>query len=430
MTDYVRSMRTRLTCLLIALGIVVGGTACDLPCCPCGIWGSRDDHWQITSASDPSRRIPRWTDDGQRVVFDFFSYNNEIDFELPRKSIFIVDPHGVELKEWTPADAPSLSDPFYDSDYAPDVMGDKVVFTTLRHACSGSKGYEIASANLDGSGYRRLTDADGADLLPTWSPDGSRIAFVSNRIVHDGSSMTSQKRRDNFNVYVMDADGSNVRSLAPGVFLHSNRYLAGIPYEVTPPELPVWSSNGQLAFISWTSLYTVHSEKPGAVRLGRTIAEPAFSPDGEWIAWAYYEPDSTREIVSYYGATIYVARIDGSETRRVFQMSSTARYEPHVLSLSWTTDGQSLRFVFAPNYVSPGLYQISLGGGNPQLIAEVPDGARIVWSPDGSRALVSELTTSRYEEGKELLYTIAADGSDKRVLVKYTYNGPVAANGE
>ena len=58
-----------------------------------------------------------------------------------------------------------------------------------------SKHYEIATANLDGSGYRRLTDANGSDILPAWSPDGSRIAFVSNRIVHDGSSMTSQKRQ-------------------------------------------------------------------------------------------------------------------------------------------------------------------------------------------------------------------------------------------
>ena len=77
-----------------------------------------------------------------------------------------------------------------------------------------------------------------------------------------------------------------------------------------------------------------------------------------------------------------------------------------------------------------GLYQLSLGESNPQLIAEVPGGARIVWSPDGSRALVSELTTFSYKEGEELLYTIAADGSDKRVLLRYTYDGPVAANGE
>ena len=105
-------------------------------------------------------------------------------------------------------------------------------------------------------------------------------------------------------------------------------------------------------------------------------------------------------------------------------------YEPHVLSLSWTPDGQSLRFVFAPSEFRYGLYQLSLGASNPQLIAEVPRGARIVWSPDGSRALVSELTTSRYEEGEELLYTIAADGSDKRVLVRFGPVGPVAANGE
>ena len=412
--------------LLVAVSSLFAVTAC-IPS-PCGIWGSRDDHSRIKVASDPSRRIPSWTDDGQWVVFDFSSYGTE--FGPNRNSILIVDPHGVELKEWTPADAPSWSSEFYDSDYAPDVMGDKVVFTTLRHACDGSKGYEIATANLDGSGYRRLTDADGSDILPAWSPDGSRIAFVSNRIVD--TRETNRFERQFFNVYVMDADGWNVRSLAPDIFLESGRILDGYHYAVSPPESLVWSPNGWLAFRDRHSLYTVHPEKPGVVTVGQTISDPAWSPDGEWIAWAHSEPGSSHDNISF-GATIYVARIDGSEARPVFQIGSTAIHNPAALSLSWTPDGQSLRFVFAPSEFRYRLYQLSLGASNPQLIAEVPPGAMIFWSPDGSRALVFNRLIGRYEnydDGEELLYTIAADGYDKRVLVRYTFNGPVAANGE
>ena len=400
----------------------------------CGIWQSGDDHWQITSASDPSQRVPRWTDDGQWVMFDFPRVTDPTTRARHRASIRTVDSHGVELKEWTPADAPSSSSLFYDSDYAPDVMGDKVVFTTLRHACDGSKGYEIATANLDGSGYRRLTDADGSDLLPAWSPDGSKIAFVSNRIAFDDSSEIDLGEREAFNVYVMDADGSNVRNLAPDIFLRSNRYFPSSPYTVTPPESLVWTPNGWLAFRDWSSrsLYTVHPEKPGVMTVGKTTADPAWSPDGEWIAWAHSEPGSSHNDI-YFGVTIYVARIDGSEARPVFQMGSTAVHNPDALSLSWTPDGQSLRFVFAPSEFRYGLYQLSLGASNPQLIAEVPRWARIVWSPDGGRALVSDLNvsmTSPYDDGEELMHTISADGSDKRVLVRFGPVGPVAANGE
>jgi dipeptidyl aminopeptidase/acylaminoacyl peptidase len=50
------------------------------------------------------------------------------------------------------------------------------------------------------SNVRRLTSDPGADLHGTWSPDGTRIAFGSDR---DGD----------YDIYVMDADGGNVRQL-------------------------------------------------------------------------------------------------------------------------------------------------------------------------------------------------------------------------
>ena len=41
--------------------------------------------------------------------------------------------------------------------------------------------WEIYVVNTDGSGVRRLTDNAAQDGLPTWSPDGRAIAFVSDR---------------------------------------------------------------------------------------------------------------------------------------------------------------------------------------------------------------------------------------------------------
>ncbi len=59
---------------------------------------------------------------------------------------------------------------------------------------------EIYVMDADGSNVTRLTNDPADDGFPTWSPDGSRIAFFSDR---DG----------NPEIYVMDADGSNVTRL-------------------------------------------------------------------------------------------------------------------------------------------------------------------------------------------------------------------------
>jgi TolB protein len=80
--------------------------------------------------------------------------------------------------------------------------------------------------DMDGGNVRQLTDDPGSawDYHPAWSPDGSRIAFASNR---DGDD----------DIYVMDADGRNVRQLTdvPLWFERS----------------PVWSPDGtRIAFVS------------------------------------------------------------------------------------------------------------------------------------------------------------------------------------
>ena len=58
--------------------------------------------------------------------------------------------------------------------------------------------------NADGSDLDRSTRSPGLDVRPAWSPDGTRIAFTSNR---DG----------NYEIYVMNADGSDLaqRDVAP-----------------------------------------------------------------------------------------------------------------------------------------------------------------------------------------------------------------------
>ena len=54
--------------------------------------------------------------------------------------------------------------------------------------------------NADGTGVQQLTDNDDWDVLGAWSPNGNKIAFNSDR---DGD----------YEIFVMNADGSNVVSL-------------------------------------------------------------------------------------------------------------------------------------------------------------------------------------------------------------------------
>jgi Tol biopolymer transport system component len=56
---------------------------------------------------------------------------------------------------------------------------------------------QIYVMNADGSGLRRLSHGDAADVTPSWSPDGQWIAFTSTR---SGEP----------DIYIMDLNGANI----------------------------------------------------------------------------------------------------------------------------------------------------------------------------------------------------------------------------
>ena len=73
--------------------------------------------------------------------------------------------------------------------------GERIAFFSDRDG-----NFEIYVMNADGTGVSRLTDEPGADALPAWSPDGERIVFVSDR-------------SGNEEIFVMNADGTAVEQL-------------------------------------------------------------------------------------------------------------------------------------------------------------------------------------------------------------------------
>jgi dipeptidyl aminopeptidase/acylaminoacyl peptidase len=97
--------------------------------------------------------------------------------------------------------------------------GSKIVFMSQEADASGNDpNYNIYVMNADGTGLRQLTDTRGEDGFPSWSPDGTKIAFTSTRDdcsnTDAGDCRTTGDIGPYHTVYVMNADGSSQRRVS------------------------------------------------------------------------------------------------------------------------------------------------------------------------------------------------------------------------
>lgn len=144
---------------------------------------------------------------------------------------------------------------------------------------------DIYSIDFDGDGtVMRLTDFSDRDSSPSWSPDGTEIAF---RRRADGNS----------DIYVMNADGTDVRRLTTDPGFDGD---------------PAWSPDGsEILFTSDRSgnydIWVMNADGSGQLQLTDHPADdefPSWSPDGELIAF-----QSDR----HGGTSVWIMRWDGSE---------------------------------------------------------------------------------------------------------------------
>ena len=265
---------------------------------------------------------------------------------------------------------------------------------------------EIYMMDADGKNQRRLTKNDFPDTDPSWSPDGKRIIFVSDRNKHiagkeapimvDGAVIVGDMRKRP-QIYVMDANGKNQQRLS---------------HEFVADWYPSWSPDGQR--IVYTSsgamdvsgghwrIYVMDGDGANKQRLSNDGVDdyyPSWSPDGERIAFVSIRDGRGNQ-------DIYVMNADGSNQQRLTE------HPDHEWEPSWSPDGERIAFTASrlPDVFTPAksdIYVIDADGKNRRKLTKHPSrNADPAWSPDGKRiAFVSN------REGNLEIYVMNADGA-------------------
>jgi TolB protein len=262
----------------------------------------------------------------------------------------------------------------------------------------------IFAVNADGTGQTNLTQDTNASFNsgPAWSPDGTKIAFSSN-MDSSGSELRPEE------IYVMDADGTNVRRLTDNhttdtgpAWSPDGTKIAYSSYGETGFEVSIINADGSDEVRLTNSPESVEDiDSSGNLTRFRDNFDPVWLPDGEKIA---FRVDSRPS-----GDGIYTMNPDGSNQTLLTADGDQA---------DWSPDGTKMVYRGSdPGQSYSDIYIANADGSNPvNITARISDTAYELlpdWSPDSTKiAFASNLD----EKAGYEIYVIDVDGRNLRRL--------------
>jgi len=270
---------------------------------------------------------PSWSPDGTKILFTSWEEGTydisvmDIDYERIREIVLSPTPANYSRESWTTTGDRKVVHPAYKTldeinrnplikgirkltlnptgwdggaYWSPD--GQRIAYASSRRDIN-LQVFDIYVMNADGSNATNLTksiavkDRGAFNDWPTWSPDGTRIAFVSDR---EGQPLDfGLPYKFAWQIYVMDADGSNVTRITNNNYADGSPNWGNIPWDIAermkpPPSAPE-SVIVPEATISALDLDKIHSY------FGRYVAI-----EGEVVDWGGTGDIENRPILLYF----------------------------------------------------------------------------------------------------------------------------------
>lgn len=254
-----------------------------------------------------------------------------------------------------------------DNSFAAQKIG-KIVYSTR------GTGYKIWVMNEDGIDRNQLTFGPGIDGGPRWSPDGSKIAFNSNRD-------TGRK----YELFVMDADGTNIQK------------VASIGINCGGQD---WTPDGEK--LAFTVEYGTNNNSIFWVNADGTGMEPLYDVHTK-IGFCSFSPDGTKMIFIQWG-NLYIMNIDGTGTKLIGN-AQRADWLPNIDTIVYVVH-YSCRDIWTFNTTTLEKHQLTFECPTKEFFLDPewsrPDGQKIVYNRAGD------------------LWIMNSDGSNK---IQLTFDG-------
>ena len=292
----------------------------------------------------------RWTPDGSLIFFDYgeilpldgLPYVPELYAPIDTPDLYAVHADGSQLDRVVNVPStdsgfgPGVSDTTFD--LSPD--GSRIVYAACALSYASTQGnggarqvynHEIFVSDVDGGNIMRLTTNTHFDVLPSWAPDGERIAFLSDTGRRHGRFRDAVIR---LSIYTLATGRSREVEIATASTVDLNRLE--------------WAPDGEsIAFMAlegahpWNlAVYVVGADGSGLSRVSDAASGPAWSPDGARIAMLV--PGDEED-----APALYTFAADGSnpvELEHRLQFASYRIAGGWAGNLSWSPDGSAILF--------------------------------------------------------------------------------------